>query len=383
MNTQEYFQKIEKDVKKIYEIAEEAREKGFDPVNKVEIPLAKSMAEKVVALISTIHPQLIGCGIDKRILELEKEYGKLDTTIVFKIAEEVAKQKFCKFDNLLQAIDAGIRIGFAYATLGVVSSAIEGFTELKLGKTKDGKDYFMAYFSGPIRSAGTTASCIVLMLIDYLREIFGYAKYDPSEDEIKRYVTENLDYHERVTNLQYLPTEEEMLFLAKNIPIQIAGDPTEKREVSNYKNLERVDTNFIRGGMCLIFSEGLAQKAAKGFRLLNHAKKNGVKSTGFDFLKEYLELHEKRDKGKTDDSPTYLNDLVAGRPVFGHPSRSGAFRFRYGRGRVSGFSAVSVHPATMAITDSFIAVGTQLKIEKPTKGCVTTVCDSIEGPIVK
>ena len=146
MNTQKYFQELDKNVKKIYEIAEEAREKGFDPVNKVEIPLAKSMAEKVVALISTIHPQLINCGIDKRILELEKEYGKLDTTIVFKIAEEVAKQKFCKFDNLLQAIDAGIRIGFAYATLGVVSSAIEGFTELKLGKTKDGKDYFIAYF---------------------------------------------------------------------------------------------------------------------------------------------------------------------------------------------------------------------------------------------
>ena len=383
MNTQEYFQRIDNDVKKIYEIAEEAREKGFDPVDKVEIPLAKSMAEKVVALISTIYPQLMNSGIDERILELEREYGKLDTTIVFKIAEEVAKQKFCKFDESLQAIDAGIRIGFAYATLGVVSSAIEGFTELKLGKTKDNKDYFIAYFSGPIRSAGTTASCIVLILIDYLREVFGYAKYDPSEDEIKRYVTENLDYHERVTNLQYLPTEEEMYFLAKNIPIQIAGDPTEKREVSNFKNLERVDTDFIRGGMCLIFSEGLAQKAAKGFRLLNHAKKNGIKSTGFDFLKDYLELHEKRDKGKTDDSPTYLNDLVAGRPVFGHPSRSGAFRFRYGRGRVSGFSAVSIHPATMAITDSFIAVGTQLKIEKPTKGCVTTVCDSIEGPIVR
>ena len=37
----------------------------------------------------------------------------------------------------------------------------------------------------------------------------------------------------------------------------------------------------------------------------------------------------------------------------------------------------------MAITDNFIATGTQLKIEKPTKGMVATVCDSIEGPIVK
>ena len=37
----------------------------------------------------------------------------------------------------------------------------------------------------------------------------------------------------------------------------------------------------------------------------------------------------------------------------------------------------------MAITDDFIAIGTQLKIEKPTKGGVVTSCDSIDGPIVK
>ena len=383
MNTQEYFRVIERETKKVYAIAEEARKKGLDPADKVEIPLAMSMAEKVAGLIATIYPQMNNSGISERILELEKEYGKLDIAIVFKIAEEVARQKFCKFDSLLQAIDAGIRIGFAYITLGVVSSPIEGFTELKTGKTKEGKEYFAAYFSGPIRSAGTTASCVVLMLIDYLRETFGFAKYDPTEEEIKRYVTENTDYHERVTNLQYFPTEEEMTFLARNLPIQISGDPTEKLEVSNYKNLERVGTNFIRGGMCLIFSEGLAQKAKKGFRLLGEAKQEGIKSTGFDFLDEYVKLHEQRDKGKKEDSPTYINDLVAGRPVFGHPSKSGGFRFRYGRGRTSGFSAASIHPATMAITDSFIAIGTQLKIEKPTKGCAITSCDSIDGPIVR
>ncbi|MBA7628597.1 hypothetical protein ES703_36092 [subsurface metagenome] len=37
----------------------------------------------------------------------------------------------------------------------------------------------------------------------------------------------------------------------------------------------------------------------------------------------------------------------------------------------------------MEITDGFIAIGTQLKIEKPTKGCIVTSCDSIDGPIVK
>src|SRR3989344_1662568 len=382
-NMEKYFSDFEKRVRDLYVIANEARSKNLDPKNKVEIPLARSLAEKVVGLISTVYPQLDDPKISKRILELEEEYGKLDTAVSFRIAEEIAKQKFCKFSSLMEAIDAGIRVGFAYTTLGVVSSPIEGYTGLRLGKTKDGEDYFIASFSGPIRSAGTTASCIVLMLIDYLRELFGYAKYDPTKEEVKRYVTENTDYHERVTNLQYFPTEEEMAFLARNLPIQISGDPTEKLEVSNYKNLERVGTNFIRGGMCLIFSEGLAQKAKKGFRLLGEAKQEGIKSTGFDFLDEYVKLHEQRDKGKKEDSPTYINDLVAGRPVFGHPSKSGGFRFRYGRGRTSGFSAASVHPATMAITDSFIALGTQLKIEKPTKGCIVTTCDSIDGPIVK
>jgi DNA polymerase II large subunit len=232
MNTEKYFLDLEKDVKKIYTIANEARAMGFDPVNKVEIPLAKSLAEKVVGLISTIYPQMEGSKIAERILELEKEYGKLTMSVSFKIAEEVAKQKYCQFASLLEAIDAGIRIGFSYTTLGVVSSPIEGYTGISLGKTRDGKEYFIANFSGPIRSAGTTASCVVLMLIDYLRELFGYARYDPTEEEVKRYVTENYDYHEYINNLQYLPTEDEATFLAKHLPIQIAGDPTEKREVS-------------------------------------------------------------------------------------------------------------------------------------------------------
>ena len=382
--TQQYFKDLREKVDKVYEIAERAKATGLDPVDKVEIPLAMTMAEKVVGLISTIYPQISNSGVDKRILELEREYGKLDPTISFKIAEEVAKQKFCKFSSLQEAIDAGIRVGFAYITIAVVASPLEGYTELKIEKTREGKDYFKVYFSGPIRSAGTTASCMVLILIDYLRELFGFAKYDPTEDEIKRCVTENHDYHERVTNLQYFPLDAEITFLAKNLPIQIAGEPSEKLEVSNYKNLPRIETNFIRGGMCLIFSEGLAQKAAKGFRLLNKAKTNGIKSTGFDFLKEYIELHESLNVGKKEDTAaTYMRDLVAGRPVFGHPSRSGAFRFRYGRSRVDGFSAVSLNPATMAITDNFIAIGTQLKIEKPTKGCVVACCDSIDGPIVK
>ena len=383
LDIHQHFLDIDLGVKQAYSVAETARAKGFDPAPRVETPIATSLAEKSVGLISVIYPQLTDSGVVQRILELEKEYGPLEMSVSLKIAEEVARERFCKFENLLQAIEAGIRVGFAYTTLGVVSSPLEGFTGLKLGKTAQGTDYFTALFSGPIRSAGTTAGCVVLMIIDYLRESFGFARYDPTEDEIRRYVTENYDYHERVTNLQYLPTEEEIAFLARHLPIQISGEPTEDREVSNYKDLPRIDTNFIRGGMCLIFSEGLAQKAQKGLRLLKKAQERGFQATGWNFLDDYVTLHKKREKGTGDTSPTYIKDLVAGRPVYGHPSRSGTFRFRYGLTRTNGFSATSVHPATMAITDSFISFGTQLKIEKPTKGCAVSSCDYIDGPIVK
>ena len=363
IETEKYFENLQKEIEKNYLIAEKARILGYDPVDKVEIPLALSMAAKVVRLIATKYPQLDSEEIINRILALEKEYGSLDNSVSFKIAEEIAQEKYCKFENQLEAIDAGIRIGFAYTTLGVVSSPIEGYTEIKTARTREGKKYIQAYFSGPIRSAGTTASCVVLMLIDYMRQLFGYARYDPTEVECKRAVTELYDYHERITNLQYLPTEEEIYFLFSHLPFQVCGDPTENKEVSNYKDLPRVETNFIRGGFCLILGEGLAQKAAKGLRILKGLQKNGFHIRDWEWLEEYVKLHEKRDKGKTDSSPTYIKDLVAGRPVFGHPGRG--FRFRYGRSRVCGFSAVSVHPATMGITNDFIATGTQLKVEKP------------------
>ncbi len=390
---EKYFEDLKKRVDVAYGVAERARAKGLDPVNGVECPLALTMAERSVNLVKTIYPKLLVGKISSRILELEELYGKLDATVSFVIAREIAEGLFGKFKDKLEAIDAGIRVGFAYMTLGVVASPIEGYTGLKIQKLdrkgqKLEKGYFVVSFSGPIRSAGTTSVCLVLMLIDYLRESFGFDRYDASEEEIGRYIQENKDFHERVSNLQYFPSEDEMEFLARNLPIQIDGDPTERLEVSNFKDLNRVETNRIRGGMCLAFSEGLAQKAGKAWGRLKGVRKNLENEkrrigSGFDWVEDYLVLHGKRERGLGDSVASYIKDLVAGRPVYGHPGRSGGFRFRYGRGRTSGFSAVSVHPATMGISGGFLSHGTQLKIERPTKGCIVTSCDSIDGPIVK
>ncbi|MDZ4226590.1 MAG: hypothetical protein U1B79_00585, partial [Candidatus Pacearchaeota archaeon] len=111
MNTQQYFKDIEKKTKEVYAVAEEARSKGLDPVDKVEIPLARSLAEKVVGLIATVYPQMNDSGIMERIIELEKKFGKLDPAVCLQIAEEIAKQKFCEFASLKEAIEAGARMG--------------------------------------------------------------------------------------------------------------------------------------------------------------------------------------------------------------------------------------------------------------------------------
>lgn len=386
MNINSYFKNLEQEVKSYYELAGKARAAGFDPATNVEIPLATSLAERVLGLVSVLYPQINDRRIVERIHELEKQYGSLDPAVSLVIAEEVAKEKFCKFETHLQAIEAGIRVALGYLTLGYVSSPIEGFIQLKLKKTKEGKDYFAPYYSGPIRSAGGTEAAFSLVVADYLRELFGYARYDPTDEEAKRGIHECYEYHERITNLQYLPSEQELDFLLKNIPLQISGDPSEDKEVFNYKDLPRIETNFIRSGFTLVTGEGLAQKAPKILKRVEKLREKGFKLSGWDWLAEFVKLQKKIKESKKGDSSragaTYIQDLVAGRPVYAHPSRSGGFRLRYGRGRTTGYSALALHPATMGITQGFIAVGTQLKIEKPTKGCTVASCDEIDGPIV-
>lgn len=387
---QAYFDAIEQQVQKEYALAAEARKKGLDPDPKVDIKLAKNMAERVEGLISVVAPQLINSGVTERIIELEKEYGALDWRVALKIALEVAQEKFCTFVDKREAMEVGIRIGFAYQTAGIVAAPLEGFTQLKIRKTFDGKEYFVPCYAGPIRGAGGTAAAFSLLLTDYMRVHMGFAKWDPSEKEVNRYKTEIYDYHERVTNLQYLPSLEELDFLIRHLPVQVDGEPTETKDVSNYKDTPRVETNKIRGGICLVLAEGLSQKAPKLWKRLEEwGKEFGL---DWDFLGEFLILQKNikakkkiadpSKKEKLSPNYTFIADMVAGRPVLTFPMAPGGFRLRYGRSRTSGFSAASINPATMLILDRFVAIGTQLKVERPGKAAAITTCDIIHGPTV-
>jgi len=117
----------------------------------------------------------------------------------------------------------------------------------------------------------------------------------------------------------------------------------------------------------------------------------------WNFLEEFISLQkkiksggkpEKKQESKEDTKKvkpdfTFIKDLVAGRPIITHPLAPGGFRLRYGRTRTSGMSATSIHPASMKVLNDYIATGTQLKMERPGKGCTVTPVDTVEGPVIK
>ncbi len=407
---EKYFTELDSNTKKCYEIATLARKKGFDPEDYVEIKLAKNMAERVVGIIAVVAPQIIGSGVVERIVELEKKYGSLDWRVAFIIAHEIAQQKFCSFKDEKEAIEVGIRTGFCYVTVGVVSSPLEGLTSIDILPRRDGAgNYFRLNYSGPIRNAGGTGASVSVLIADYVRKKMGYAKYDPDENEIKRCSAELEDYHQYVANLQYYPFKEEVDFLMRHIPVEIAGDPSEKREISNasLKDLPRIETNLLRSGYCLIHSSCIPLKSPKLWKNLGKWG-HEFDMHDWDFLEKHIKLQKELKSTKIEEKieskdveeriPTipglliskkiktdevFVTDLVGGRPVLGHPMRSGSFRLRYGRSRTSGYSGQSTHPATLGVMNDMIAIGTQLKVERPGKAALFTSCDNLMGPTVR
>lgn len=374
----DYFERLESETQKLYKIANEARAKGFDPETKSEVPLAKDLAERVEGLVG---PK----GVAQRIKELEENITREE--VAFEIAAEIASGKFEltgeKADyNEEQRCDQGLRTALAILTEGVVAAPLEGISQVKIKKNFDSTKYIAVYFAGPIRSAGGTAAALAVLLGDKIKEAINLSDFKPVEDEIERYVEEVELYESEVTNLQYSPTADEVRFAANNIPVEVTGEQTDQVEVS-HRDLERVETNNIRGGALLAMVEGVIQKSKK---ILKISKK--LKLDKWGWLSEYSKPKKEEEKDDNEDKidivtePKYIQDIIGGRPVLGYPSEKGGFRLRYGRSRNTGLAAMGVHPATMVLLD-FLAVGTQLKIEHPGKGNCVVPVDSIEGPIVK
>ena len=375
----EYFSTIQKSVDNCYKIAEEARQKGLDPELFVESPQAKDLAGRVEKLVG---PN----GVAELIRDL-KSMGKNDDEIVFHVVSEILDQKLGNINSLEERVERAIRTGLAIKTMGVVSAPLEGISKILIRKDNQGNSYLSLYFAGPIRAAGGTTAALCVLVADYVREKSNIPKYEASEAEIGRYVEEVKLYDRRV-HLQYPSSNDEIRYAVQHLPIEINGDSTENEEVSAFRDLPRVETNNIRGGACLVLNDGILLKAPK---LLKIARTMNLKS--WDWLADLKKIAQKEERAKKPESveikekilpnSKYVSDIIAGRPVFSHPSKVGGHRIRYGRSRNTGLAAAGMHPATMGILDNFIAIGTQLRIERPGKSASICPVDAIDPPIVR
>ncbi|MEM3839991.1 MAG: DNA polymerase II large subunit [Candidatus Bathyarchaeia archaeon] len=358
---EKYIETLEKQLGQLYSVAAKAREKGLDPEFKPECTIARDMADLVEGLVG---PK----GVAERIRELSSKLSREE--LAFKIAEEIVYGKFGHLEPEAAAEQA-IRTALAILTEGVTAAPIQGVAQVKIKTNHDRSKYLAIYFAGPIRSAGGTDQALTLVIGDFIRRILGLDRYKPTEEEIARFIEEVRLYERSVSRFQYHVSDEELQRALRWLPVEVTGTESDPVEVSAYRNLPRIETNRVRGGALRVVNDGIVGRASKVWAIV---EKLGIQ--GWDWLKEIRKMSEKKAAG-------FMDDIVAGRPIFSFSGSRGGFRLRYGRARNTGLTAVGVHPATMLVLQGFIAAGTQLRLELPGKGGTAVPVDALEPPIVK
>ena len=357
---QTYVETMENELRQLYAISERARSTGLDPSLKTECVIAKDIADLVEGLVG---PKDVGVSIRELNAKMQRE------EIAFKIAEKIINGKFGSMEPETAAEQA-IRTALAIFTEGLTAAPIQGVAQVKIKTNADRTSYLAIYFAGPIRSAGGTDQALTLVVGDFVRRLLGLDRYKPTSDEISRFLEELRLYERTVGRFQYHLPDDEVRKALDLLPVEVTGTESNPVEVSSYRNLERIETNRVRGGALRVVNDGIVGRAAK---VLTIIEKLGFQ--GWDWLKEFRKKSEKKSGG-------FMDDVIAGRPIFSFPSRVGGFRLRYGRARNTGLAAVGIHPATMLVVERFLAAGTQIRLELPGKGGVTVPVDSLEQPVV-
>ena len=357
----QYIALLEKNLESIYTVAREARKKGLDPVLVPEPEVAKDLAELVEGLVGP-------SGVAEGIRDLNEKMPR--EAIAFKITEQIINGKYGAMDPR-EAAEQGIRTALAILTEGITAAPIQGIARVEIKTNSDRTNYLAIYYAGPIRSAGGTEQALTIIVGDHIRRLLKLDSYKPTEDEVGRFIEEVRLFERAVARFQYHISDEELRRALQNIPVEVTGTESDPVEVSSFRNLPRIETNKVRGGAIRVVNDGIVGRASK---ILTIIEKLGIE--GWEWLGNLKEFSKKKKAG-------FMEDVIAGRPIFSFPSRTGGFRLRYGRSRNTGLAAVGIHPATMLVVQNFLAAGTQLRLEGPGKGGIVVPVDSIEPPIVR
>ncbi len=363
---QQYADSLENKLQKLYNIATSARRKGLDPALKPETEVAKNLAELVEGLVGP-------SGVAQSIRKLGEKLPREE--LAFKIAEEIVYGKFGHMATQIAAEQA-VRTSLAILTEGITAAPLQGVAKVSIKANFDQTKYLAIYFAGPIRAAGGTDQALTLVIGDFVRRLLGLDRYKPTEEEVRRFIEEMRLFERSVGRFQYHVTDEHLRMAIDSIPVEVTGTESDPVEVQSYRNLPRIETNRVRGGALRVVNDGVIGRAAK---VVTVVEKLGIE--GWGWLK-HIGTSKGAEAQEEEKSAGFMEDIIAGRPVFAFPSQPGGFRLRYGRSRNTGLAAVGVHPLTMLVLNEFLAGGTQIRVELPGKGGVVLPVDTIEPPIV-
>ena len=302
MDIDSYFKVMRDEFNAAYDVASEARSKGFDPKPYVEIKPAPDLASRVEGLINTE-------GLTEIIRTADK--GQSRNKLAFDVAREICtNDRFSNYEEM-KRIELAVRVGVAVLTEGILVAPTEGINSFAKYKNRDNTDYLCIVYAGPIRGAGGTAAALSVALADQCRRIFNISDYKPTEDEIERYLEEIELYNDRIARLQYKPPEQDIREILRNCPVCIDGMPPGALEVGVHANMKRtlssgkevMMTNKVRGGVPLVVCEGIAQKAKK---TLKETKGVGL---DWDWLNNIIKVDVKKTAEAKDAKAVFLEEI--------------------------------------------------------------------------
>jgi hypothetical protein len=230
-----YLANLHTEADTIYEVAEEARSKGFDPKLQVEIPKANDLADRTQKLLEFLHPR----NTAEQIRELTKKYDGNRERVAIEVAKIVCAESYLygkivdcsdcggsgeikkgnwkaecydcgglgkdmgfkdeigisawestmtefekrkksalwKSGNDSQflselAVYHGVCAGLAVLTEGILVAPLEGVVSARFIANNDGSHSLAISYAGPIRSAGGTGQALSVLIADILRRDF-------------------------------------------------------------------------------------------------------------------------------------------------------------------------------------------------------------------
>ena len=366
----DYYSNLSNETYSIFEKAASAKSSLVDSSGIIEPKIAFDLADRVAKMHEI--------DIAEPLRELLKTNGKELSALI--LSKEIAQGKYSVPDATLEdKLDLAVRVGLAIVTEGVTIAPLQGISEVKIKKNKDGSEYLSVSIAGPMRSAGGTESAVTMLIADHVRKTAGLAKFQANsfDDETGRFVEELRIYEREASSFQFHILDEDIEHVISNLPVELDGVDTDPYEVVNHKSMVRIKTDRVRGGALRVLNDGLIGRAKK---LLKRIELYNL--DGWEWLNDLKGAVQTGDS-QEDAAAKRMREVITGRSVLSMPNKLGGFRLRYGRACNTGFAAVGFHPVIAEILDHTIAVGTQIKIDIPGKGATVAFVDSIETPTVR